>query len=128
MQILALVGVILAGIWLILVAGLMWFAPDRCLRWLGLMASTWPINIIELGLRMLAGLALVGRAEMSKSPAIFEICGWFIAVTSVMILLTPRRAHAAYAVWWSSKLPTSFVRIMAFPTALGGALIAYMAI
>lgn len=128
MQYLALIGVILAGLWLVLVAGLMWFLPDRCLRWLGLMASTWRINIIELGLRGLAGLALVGRAEMSKAPTAFEISGWFIVVTSILILLTPRRLHAAYAVWWSGKLPSSFVRLMALPTAIGGALIVYAAI
>jgi hypothetical protein len=128
MQYLALIGVILAETWLVLVAGLMWFWPDRCLRWLGLMASTWRINIIGLGLRGLAGLALVGRAGLSKAPAAFEISGWFIIVSSVLILLTPRRLHAAYAVWWSGKLPSAFVRLMALPTAIGGALIAYAAI
>ena len=128
MQHLALVCVILAGAWLFFVAGLMWFLPDRCLRWLSLMASTWRINIIELGLRAIAGLAFVGRAEMSKAPAAFEISGWFIVVTSISILLTPRRLHAAYAVWWSGKLPCSFVRLMALPTAIGGALIVYAAI
>lgn len=127
MQYLALIGVILAGTWLVLVAGLMWSLPNRCLGWLGLMASTWRINIIELGLRGLAGLGLVGRAEMSKAPAAFELSGWFIVVTSILILLAPRRRHAAYAVWWSSKLPSSFVRLMSLPTAISGALIAYAA-
>lgn len=128
MQNLALVSVIIAAAWLVFMAGLMWSVPDRCLRWLGLMASTWRINIIELVLRAFAGLALVGRAEMSKAPTAFESSGWFIVVTSILLLLTPRRLHAAYAVWWSGKLPSSFVRLMALPTAIGGALIAYAAI
>jgi len=106
----------------------MWNRPGDCLRWLSMMASTWKINATELGLRGLAGAALIVRSPSAKAPDGFEVAGWFILASSVALLLTPRRVHAAYAVWWSKKLPEAFVRSMSPITAVVGVVVIYLAI
>ncbi len=128
MQFVALLGVLLASGWLALVGWLMWNRPNDCLHWLGLMASTWRINVTELGLRGLAGAALVVRSPSSKLPEQFEIVGWFVLVSSVVLILIPRRWHAAYAVYWSRKLSAKFVRLAAPLTAAFGISLGYLAI
>ena len=56
-------------------------------------------------LRGLAGLAMVLRADASKAPEIFTVGGWFVAATSVMIVLAPRRWHHAFALWCAARIP-----------------------
>ncbi len=128
MQIVALAAVALSGLWLIVIAGLMWARPQNCLSWLSKFASTWQINVTEMSLRGAVGLSFLVRSPSSKAPELFEIGGWFIFVTSIMLLIVPRRWHAAYAVWWSKKLPTSFVRAMAPLTAAAGLTLIYVAL
>lgn len=128
MQTASLILVLFSAAWLLFVGGLMLFRPDDCLRWLSQMASTWRINVTELGLRGLAGAALVVRSPSSKMPEVFEIGGWFIVATSVILLLIPRRWHAAYAVWWSNKLSSAQVRLASPFSAVFGLTLAYLAI
>lgn len=128
LQWLALGGVLLGSLWLVFVGWLMWTRPRDCLRWLGLFASTWQINIVELGLRGATGLAMICRAPWSKVPDFFEFGGSFIVLSSLAILLVPRRWHAAYAVWWSNHLPVLVLRMLAPVTVLAGGLFAYLAL
>lgn len=106
----------------------MWARPSDCLRWLGMLGSTWKINIAELGLRALAGAAVVVRSSSAKAPDGFELAGWFILVSSVALLLIKREWHAAYAVWWSKKLPENYIRLMSPITAAAGLMLIYLAI
>lgn len=128
MQIVALILVLLSSAWLVFVAWLMWKRPADCLRWLSLMATTWQINVTELGLRGLAGVALVLRSDSSKAPDLFELGGWFILVSSMVLLLVPRRWHAAYAVWWSKKFSAKNVRLVSPLSGLFGLTLAYLAL
>lgn len=128
MQFVALMLVMLSSAWLVFVAWLMWNRPADCLHWLSLMASTWQINVSELGLRGLAGVALVVRSGSSKAPDLFELGGWFVVVSSVVLLLIPRQWHAAYAVWWSKKFSANHVRILSPFSALFGLSLAYLAL
>ena len=116
--------IILAGVWLIAVAALMAASPRRALYYLAMAASTDFINYTEITLRLVAGAALVVYADHTRAPEIFRIAGWFIAATSAMLYVVPRRWHARYAVWWSRKLGPILVRSMApFSMAAGGLLI-----
>lgn len=128
MQFGALMIVVLASAWLVLVSWLMWNRPNDCLRWLGLMASTWQINVTELGLRGLVGAALVVRSASAKVPDQFELVGWFVLFSSIFLLLIPRKWHAAYAVWRSEKLSARFVKLMSPPTAALALLLTHLAI
>ena len=128
MQLGALLIIMLASVWLILVGWLMWGRPNDCLHWLSLMASTWKINVTELGLRSLSGAALVVRSPSSKMPEQLEIFGWFVLASSVVLILIPREWHAAYAVYWSKKLSAKFVRFVAPFAFASGISLAYFAI
>ena len=64
-----------SGIWLVGVALMMAFRPQRFLNLLSLTAFGRRIDNNEQGLRLLAGLAMIVRTEFSKLPGLFEIVG-----------------------------------------------------
>ena len=116
--------VILGGVWLIAVSCFMLARPQTALRCLGKMASTNLINYAEISLRMIWGIALVLAAELSKFPEVFRILGLFLAATSAVLFLVPRKWHAGYASYWSNRLSPPLVRIFApFSLAFGISLI-----
>ena len=112
--------VILSGVWLIAATGVMLVRPRIALQFVGKMASTNLINYSELTLRLIWGLALVVYAEFAAFPQTFRVMGFVLAVTAIILLLVPRKWHAAYAVFWSNKLTVPLVRFFApFSLALG---------
>jgi len=113
METTALLVVAATGLWLVATAALMAVHPLRFLQLLSLTASSRRINNIEQGLRLLAGLALIIRAGASKLPGLFELGGWFVFTSSVILLVLPLRWHAAYAIWWSLKLKPWALRAIA---------------
>ena len=62
-------------IWLVGVALMMAFRPQRFLNLLSLTAFGRRINNNEQGLRLLVGLAMMVRTEFSRLPGLFEIGG-----------------------------------------------------
>lgn len=129
MQTVAFVIVASSGLWLIGVSVLMALRPPRGLHLLDLMASelsasNWRLNLLEQGLRLMAGSALIVRSPLSKLPWLFEVGGWLLVVTSILIIALPVRWHAAYGVWWSKRLTPTIVRTLApVPAVMGGGLI-----
>lgn len=118
----ALLIIIAAGLWLGFVAVLCAFKPDRALHYLSLMGSTLRINVTELGIRALIGLAMVARAPVSSAPETFAVIGWFLAATAAIILAIPRERHAAFSRWSASLIPRPFVQWIVAPVSLlGGA-------
>lgn len=114
-------GVIAAGLWLVLVAGWMFFRPAACRAILAKMGSTPLIHYGEHAVRALAGLCLVGAAAASNAPLILTVAGSFIVVSSIVIALAPRRWHAAYAIWWAERLPLWIYPALAPVSLIGGA-------
>lgn len=125
---LALAGTAAAGLWLISVGALMAFLPDTALGVLRLTASTRTINNSEQGLRLIAGLAFLFRSPASKLPQVFEIVGWFIILSSLVLLVLPLRWHSAYAVWWADRFNPAAVRFVAPMSALAGIGLIYAAV
>lgn len=128
MKALGLVGSAAAGVWLIGIAAFMAFWPERALGVLRLTASSRLINNVEQGLRLAAGAALILRSPTSKLPATFEIVGWFIVLSSLVLLVLPLRWHSAYAIWWADRLAPSAVRMVAPLSALAGGGLIYAAL
>jgi hypothetical protein len=133
MQQLAFVIVTLSGLWLIGISALMAVRPRHCLRLLSLMAkelrnSNWRLVLTEQGLRLLAGLGLIVRSPSSKLPLFFEIGGWIIVATAVLIIALPMRWHAAYAGWWAGRLTAGSIRALAPVSALMGIGLIYLAL
>ncbi|WP_296720654.1 hypothetical protein [Erythrobacter sp.] len=127
MELLGLVGSVAAGLWLIGTGAFMALRPERTLHVLSLTASTRTINNFEQGLRLSGGLALLLRAPASKLPQTFEVAGWFIVLSSLVLLVLPLRWHADYACWWADRLAPAAVRAVAPFSALAGLGLIYVA-
>jgi hypothetical protein len=119
--------VLASGLWLIGVGALMALRPRVFLRLLSLTASSWRVNAAEQVPRLIAGSALVVHAEASKLPALFAAGGWFIAMSSLVLLAVPLRWHSGYAKWWAVRLSPAAVRAIAPFSAAGGAGLIYAA-
>jgi hypothetical protein len=129
MQTAAFLVVATSGLWLVGVALLMALRPRRSMDLLDLMVNKlsvakWPLTLTEQGLRILAALALIVRSPASKLPWLFEIGGWLILITSMLVIVLPGRWHVAYGAWWSRRLTPGIVRALApVPAFVGGGLI-----
>ena len=126
MIILAKAILYLAAGWLIVVGFIMLTRPRLALDGLRKMASTATINIVELCLRFFVGVAFILYANRAPYPQAFQIIGWFLAVTAILILLIPRQWHARYAVWWADKLPEWLVRALSPVSFTAGGYLAYL--
>lgn len=121
MQTLALLILIAAGGWLVAVGALMALRPRRALDILSLTATSHRVNLAEQVPRCLAGAAMLVRADMAKLPALFELAGWFIAGSSLLLMVVPLAWHNGYAVFWARRIPPLLVRMIAPFSIAGGA-------
>lgn len=112
--------------WLALVGLVCLLCPERARRGLASMGSDWRWQLGEHIPRAIVGFAMVLRAPLSKAPVPFEIGGWFLAATSILILLLPMRLHHRYAVWWAERIPLAAYRLLAPPTLALAVLLAYI--
>ena len=127
MQALALLILVAAGAWLIAIGLVMAFRPDQALQILRLAGSSHRANIAELVPRMIVGLAMIVRAGAAKVPAMFELAGVFVGVSSFVLLLIPLAWHSGFAIWWADRIPPVAVRAMAPFSAIGGIGLIYLA-
>jgi len=129
LQVIALIVVAAAGLWLVGVAFLMALRPRYCLHLFEKMSadlkrSNWRLQFTEQGLRVLAGMALIVRAPASKLPLVFEVAGWLLVATSLLIIVAPIRWHGVYGMWWVKRLPPLVIRVLSpVPAAVGAGLI-----
>ena len=122
----AAVAVWLSVAWLGLVGVVMIVAPNTALRALARFGSTVFINVAEHVLRFVAGAALFIISPETRAPLPLSIAGAFIALSSVAILLVPRRWHHAYALFWARTLPPWFVRLLGPPSLAAAVGLGYM--
>jgi len=133
MQAGALILVVAAGVWLVGVAIVMAFRPAYGLHLMEKMSATlersgWRLQFSEQGLRVLVGLALIVRAPASKLPLLFEVAGWVLVGTSLLIIAAPIRWHGAYGRWLLKGLTPLMLRILSPVSALAGAGLIYAAL
>jgi len=116
--------VIAAGLWLIGLGVFMLIQPRQALAALGQMGSSPAVHIGEMAVRILVGTAMVLEAAASRFPVAISIIGSFLIISALVLLLLPRRWHAAYSRWWSRHIPATAVRLIApISWAMGGTLI-----
>lgn len=110
----------LFALWLIGLSLWAMLKPKSALYGLSKMGSTNLINYTELGLRFFVGLGFIGGAGLFKLPQASMIFGWFLVITSIILMLIPRGWHSAYSVYWSEKLTPLSVRLfMPFGISFG---------
>ena len=132
MQAIALIVVGAAGLWLVAVAFLMALRPRYCLHLFEKMSaslerSNWRLQFTEQGLRVLAGVALIVRAPASKLPLVFEVAGWLLVATSLLIMVAPIRWHGAYGRWWVGRIAPLAIRVLSPMPMMAGAGLIYAA-
>ena len=96
------------------------FKPKLMHRVLQKMGSTPRIHFTELSLRALFGAALFYAAPLTYYPRPLQIFGGFMVITSILIMLAPRRWHHAYALKAADILKPYMLRICAWFSLLGG--------
>ena len=102
----------LIALWLMIAGVVMAVRPAYALAVVAKAGSTVGLQWLEHTLRFLAGVVLVLVAPDSRAPQSLLIIGGFIAATSILILLLPRRWHHAYAVWCARALPPWLIRVL----------------
>lgn len=73
--------------------------PETAKRFLGGHATTLPLHLTELALRVLAGSALVLSAPHMAGSTAFLAFGWVLIGTSLPLALVPWRLHQRFAAW-----------------------------
>lgn len=96
---LALLGVLLAGAYMVVLGVGALAQPDKTRRFLDGFASTARIHFTEMSLRLLAGIALVVRAPNMQFEAVFRVFGWVLVGTTLVLLFVPWRLHRRFASW-----------------------------
>ena len=91
--------VLLAGSYLIGLAGLLLVSPARGKRFLGGFASSAFTHYLELVLRLVAGGAILLYAPQMLFPSFFVILGWVLVVTTIGLFAVPWQWHRRFAQW-----------------------------
>ena len=81
------------GIFFICVGGIMLFKPTTARAMLRKAGSTNFINYAEITIRMIPAIALITFSDYSKYPDLFELVGWFMLLTSLVLYFVPRKLH-----------------------------------
>ncbi len=87
------------GIYLLVLGISALLRPETAKRFLGGHATTLPLHITELALRMLAGSALVLSAPRMAVSTAFLAFGWVLIGSSLLLALMPWRLHQRFAAW-----------------------------
>ncbi len=87
----------LTALYLLSFALLMLLAPDRAKRFLGGFASSAFTHYLELGLRLVTGVAILQYASQMLFSKFFAIFGWILVVTTVVLFAVPWRWHQRFA-------------------------------
>ena len=88
-----------AGIYLLVLGIGALVRPETAKRFLGGHATTLPLHITELSLRVLTGSALVLSAPRMAVSSAFLAFGWVLIGTSLLLALVPWRLHQRFAAW-----------------------------
>lgn len=133
MQAAALIVIVVAGLWLVGVALLMALRPLYALHLAERMGaaldrSSRRLQFTEQGLRVIAGVALIVRAPAAKAPLMFEVAGWILTVTSLLIMAAPIRWHAAYGRQVLPRLTPLRLRLLSPVPAAAGVGLVYAAL
>ncbi len=112
------------GIYLILAGLIMLFKPEKARSILRKAGSTNLINYAELSLRMVPAVGLILSAEYSKFELFFKLLGWFMFISSIIIMIIPRQMHHQYSIKSAEILkPRYFQLISPLSFTFGGFLI-----
>lgn len=103
----------LFGAFFIVVGFIMFLKPETVRNTIRKAGSTRFINFAELLTRMIPGAAFVFYADYSPYRLIFKMIGFFIILSSVVILLVPRKIHHAFSNQCAAILKPFYLKLIA---------------
>jgi len=98
-NLLASILVLLAGFYLIGLAGLLLVSPARGKRFLSGFANSAFTHYFELAIRLIAGVAILLYAPRMLFSGFFVILGWVLVMTTVGLFAVPWQWHRRFAQW-----------------------------
>jgi hypothetical protein len=98
-NLIALILVLLMGLYLIGLAVVLLLSPERGTRFLGGFASSASTHYLELVLRLMAGGAILLYAPQMRFSGFFVIFGWALVVTTIGLFAIPWQWHHRFAQW-----------------------------
>ncbi len=117
--------VLLFGSFLICSGLLMLFDPAKARAMLRKAGSTPFINYAEITIRMIPAIGLILYSDLSKSPMLFKLLGWFMLGTSLILYFVPRKLHHNYSLKSANILKPLYFRLLAPLAFIFGAGIIY---
>lgn len=112
--------VLLFGFFIISMGFLMLLNPKRARATLQKAGSTNFINYAEITLRLIPAIALIIAAPISKIPLFFEVFGWIMTSTSLLLFCIPRRWHYSFSLKSAEILKPIYFRLISPFAILGG--------
>jgi hypothetical protein len=106
----------------------MLFAPEKARATLRKAGSTNFINYAELIIRMIPAVGLILYAQFSRYPLPFQVLGWFMLVTSIILCFIPRKMHHNYSMKSADILKPVYFRLISPFSFLFGSAIIYSVI
>lgn len=96
-HLLALILVLLTGLYLVSLAGILLFSPAQGRSFLGGFAGSALTHYLEIGLRFIAGGAILLYAPQMLFSGFFLVFGWILVLTTIGLLAIPWRWHQRFA-------------------------------
>lgn len=116
--------VALAGLYLLVLAGVVMFAPARAQRFLAGHASSAFAHYLEIALRLLLGGSLVLSSPRMRFLVPSWTLGWILIGTSAVLVAVPWRLHQRFA-RWAVPLATRYMALLAVGALAGGLLLLF---
>lgn len=116
------------GVFFIIAGLLMLLKPRKARSLLRKAGSTIFINYAELSIRMIPGLAFVFYAESSNYSIAFKLIGWFILISSLILMIIPRKLHHQFSNSSADILKPLYFQLISPLSFLIGGLIIYTVI
>ncbi len=114
--------VLLVGVYLIALGVAAWWFPAHARRFLAGFASSALSHYLELGLRLIAGGALLLYAPQMRFSHLFELLGWVLVLTTAALVAVPWRWHHRFA-QRAVPIATAHLGLVAVASALFGAVV-----
>ncbi|MEQ7156382.1 hypothetical protein [Brevundimonas aurifodinae] len=121
------VVIVLTGVALAALSVLIAVQPRRALQALSRFGSTARIHFGELSLRAAIGMAFVLGGPATRYPTAIGAIGAFLVVSALILMVLPRRWHAAYSSGWAKRIPVWTVPVLAVISLAAGSVLVWVA-
>ena len=117
--------VIFFGVFIIVIGFVMLINPTKARNTLRKAGSTNFINYAEITLRLIPAIALIVSSESSKFPLAFQVFGWIMLITSLILYVVPRKTHHKFSMKSADILKPFYFQLISPFAFLFGGLILY---